>query len=53
MSLKNVTTTEKNAREIEFDIAKDVFEAAVTKVFKKNAANITVFQKGQSSQTHD
>ena len=50
MSLKNVTTTEKNAREIEFDIAKDVFEAAVTKVFKKNAANITVpgFRKGKA-----
>ena len=30
MSLKNVTSPETNVRELEFDIEKDVFEAAVT-----------------------
>ena len=50
MSLKNVTTPETNVREIEFEIAQDVFEAAVTKVFKKNAAKMTVpgFRKGKA-----
>ena len=43
MSMKKVTTTDKNVREIEFDIAPDVFEAAVTKMFKKNSAKITIF----------
>ncbi len=50
MSMKKVTTTEKNVREIEFDIAPDVFEAAVTKMFKKNSAKITIpgFRKGKA-----
>ena len=50
MSLKNVTSPETNVREIEFEIAADVFEAAVTKVFKKNAAKMTVpgFRKGKA-----
>ncbi|MCI8332541.1 MAG: trigger factor [Clostridiales bacterium] len=50
MSLKNVTSPETNLREIEFNIEKDVFENAVTKVFKKNAAKMTVpgFRKGKA-----
>ncbi len=50
MSLKNVTTPETNVREVEFEIAADVFEEAVTKVFRKNAAKMTVpgFRKGKA-----
>ena len=50
MSMKKVTTTDKNVREIEFDRAPDVFEAAVTKMFKKNSAKITIpgFRKGKA-----
>lgn len=50
MSLKNVTSPETNVRELEFDIEKDVFEAAVTKVFKRNAAKMTIpgFRKGKA-----
>ena len=40
MSLKSVTSPEKNIKEIEFVIAKDAFDAAVTAAFKKNAAKM-------------
>ena len=50
MSLKSVTSPEKNITEIEFVIAKDAFDAAVTAAFKKNAAKMNVpgFRKGKA-----
>lgn len=50
MSLKSVTSPEKNIKEIEFVIAKDAFDAAVTAAFKKNAAKMNVpgFRKGKA-----
>ena len=50
MSVKNVTTVEKNQVKLELVIAKADFDVAVTKAFKKNAAKITVpgFRKGKA-----
>lgn len=50
MSLKSVSSPEKNITEIEFVIAKDAFDAAVTAAFKKNAAKMNVpgFRKGKA-----
>ncbi len=51
MSVKNVSTTEnKNQVKLELHIDKDVFEAAVKKVYQKNSKNITVpgFRKGKA-----
>ncbi|MCL2773864.1 MAG: trigger factor [Oscillospiraceae bacterium] len=51
MSLKSIdTASEKNVAVIEFDIAKDVFDATVTKIFRSKASNITVpgFRKGKA-----
>ena len=49
MNLKNVTTPEKNVREIEFVIEKDAFDKAVDTAFKKNASKMNVpgFRKGK------
>ena len=35
MALKKTTEVEKNLYEIEFDVDKDTFEAAVEKVYRK------------------
>ena len=50
MNLKNVTTLEKNVREIEFVIEKDAFDKAVDTAFKKNASKMNVpgFRKGKA-----
>lgn len=50
MNLKNVTTPEKNVREIEFVIEKDAFDKAVDTAFKKNASKMNVpgFRKGKA-----
>ncbi len=50
MSVKNVSTIEKNQVKLELVIAKADFDAAVDKAFKKNASKITVpgFRKGKA-----
>ena len=50
MSLKSVDTSEKNVAVIEFDIAKNIFDETVTKIFRSKAPNITVpgFRKGKA-----
>jgi len=50
MKLINVNNVETNVVEIEFTIDRDVFEAAVTAEFKKNAPkmNIPGFRKGKA-----
>ena len=54
MSVKNVSATEiKNQVKLELHIDKDVFEAAVSKVYKKNVKNINVpgFRKGKAPRS--
>ncbi len=53
MSLKNVTKKEKNMVEIEFSIDKKTFDDEVTRVYKKNAARMTVpgFRKGKAPRS--
>ncbi|MBE6689469.1 MAG: trigger factor [Ruminococcaceae bacterium] len=53
MSLKKVNNPEKNVAELELFIAKDVFEAEVLKVYKKNAPKINVpgFRKGKAPKS--
>ena len=54
MSVKNVTTTEtKNQVKLELHIEKDVFEAAVQKVYRKNVKTITIpgFRKGKAPRS--
>lgn len=50
MSVKNVTTAEKNQVKLELVIAKADFDAAVDKAFRKNASKISVpgFRKGKA-----
>lgn len=50
MSLKSINTEQKNLAELEILIEKPVFDDEVNKVFKKNAAKITVpgFRKGKA-----
>ncbi len=50
MSVKNVSTVEKNQVKLEIVIPKADFDAAVTAAFKKNASKITVpgFRKGKA-----
>lgn len=50
MSLKEVKEVEKNIRELTIHIDKDAFDAEVMKVYRKQAANITVpgFRKGKA-----
>ncbi len=50
MSVKNVTTMEKNQVKLELVIAKADFDSAVDKAFRKNAAKISVpgFRKGKA-----
>lgn len=53
MSLKSVNTEEKNRAVLEINIPKADFEAEVTKVYRKNAANITIpgFRKGKAPRS--
>jgi trigger factor len=54
MSVKSVNATEiKNQVKLELHIDKDVFEAAVKKVYQKNAKNITIpgFRKGKAPRS--
>ena len=50
MTLKNIIDVEKNQKEIEFLIDKDVFESAINRVFKKNAPKISIpgFRPGKA-----
>lgn len=52
MSVKNVTTIEKNQVKLELVIAKADFDAAVDKAFKKNAPKIQIpgFRKGKATR---
>ncbi len=53
MSLINVTTPEKNVRELEIGGEKAVFDKAVTAVYKKNVGKINVpgFRKGKAPRS--
>ncbi len=53
MSLKKKELTEKNLYTLEFSVEKDVFEAAVSKVFAKEAKKISVpgFRKGKAPRS--
>ena len=53
MGLKSVDTSEKNVAVIEFNIAKNIFDETVTKIFRSKAPNITVpgFRKGKAPRT--
>ena len=42
MSLKSVDTSEKNTAVLEIEIAKNIFDEAVTKVFRSKAQNLSV-----------
>ena len=50
MSLKGMTTPEKNVVELEFTIDKGVFDAAVLKVYKRDVVKMNVpgFRKGKA-----
>lgn len=50
MALKNVNDVEKNVKEIEFDVAKEVFDKAVNAAYKKNVGKMNVpgFRKGKA-----
>lgn len=53
MALKKTTEVEKNLYEIEFDVDKDTFEAAVEKVYRKEVKKINVpgFRKGKAPRS--
>lgn len=53
MKLINVTDADKNQKEIEFSIEKATFDAAVDKVYKKNASklNIPGFRRGHAPKS--
>ncbi|MBE6695800.1 MAG: trigger factor [Ruminococcaceae bacterium] len=53
MSLKKKELTEKNLYTLEFSVEKDVFEAAVSKVFAKEVKKISVpgFRKGKAPRS--
>lgn len=53
MSVVNVTKLDKNQAELEFLIAKDVFEESVTRIYKKNAPKMNVpgFRKGKAPRS--
>ena len=50
MSLKSVDTSEKNTAVLEIEIAKNIFDEAVTKIFRSKAPNLSVpgFRKGKA-----
>ncbi len=53
MSLKNTTKVETNLYEIEFDVDKATFEAAIEKVYRKEVKNINIpgFRKGKAPRS--
>ncbi len=53
MKLRNVTTPEKNMRELEILIEREAFEKAVSDAYKRNAHKINVpgFRKGKAPRT--
>ena len=53
MSLKNTTKVETNLYEIEFDVDKATFEAAIDKVYRKEVKNINIpgFRKGKAPRS--
>ena len=53
MSLKKTTEVEKNLYEIEFDVDKATFEAAVEKVYRKEVKKINIpgFRKGKAPRS--
>ncbi len=53
MALKKTTEVEKNLYEIEFDVDKDTFEAAIEKVYRKEVKKINVpgFRKGKAPRS--
>ena len=53
MSLKNTTKVETNLYEIEFDVDKASFEAAIEKVYRKEVKNINIpgFRKGKAPRS--
>ena len=53
MALKKTTEVEKNLYEIEFDVDKDTFEAAVEKVYRKEVKKINIpgFRKGKAPRS--
>lgn len=53
MTLKNITSPEKNVTELEFIIEKEIFDSAVDKQFKKNAPkmNIPGFRRGKAPRS--
>ena len=53
MALKKTTEIEKNLYEIEFDVDKETFEAAIEKVYRKEVKKINVpgFRKGKAPRS--
>lgn len=53
MALKKTTEVEKNLYEIEFDVDKETFEAAIEKVYRKEVKKINVpgFRKGKAPRS--
>lgn len=53
MSLKNVTTPEKNVRVIEFTADKETFDKAIDKVYKNDVKKINIpgFRKGKAPKS--
>jgi trigger factor len=50
MSLKSVDTSEKNTAVLEIEIAKNIFDETVTKIFRSKSGNLSVpgFRKGKA-----
>ena len=53
MSLINVTTPEKNVRELEFSVERAVFDKACNAAYKKNVAKMTIpgFRRGKAPRS--
>ena len=53
MSLINVTTPEKNVRELEFSVERAVFDKACNAAYKKNVAKMTIpgFRRGKAPKS--
>src|SRR5215469_14079999 len=50
MSLKSVDTSEKNTAVLEIEIAKNIFDQTVTKIFREKSGRLSVpgFRKGKA-----
>ena len=53
MSLKNKELIEKNQYELTFEVERSVFDAAVEKVYRRQAKNITIpgFRRGKAPRS--